>query len=62
MEYISTSYAQAASSGAHAEGKYFNENLLVCQAVNFSYERVAEALNRDGYWNFVEVYQKVDFG
>ena len=54
------SYAEAASSGVHSQGRSYNENLLVCQAGNISHERVAEALYKDGYWNSVRVYQKVD--
>ena len=55
------SYAEAANSGAHAQGLYYNKKLLVCFAGKNSYERVAEALHQEGYWNFVKVFQRVNF-
>ena len=55
------SYAQAASSGAHAQGGYYNEKLLVCFAGKNSCERLTEALHQEGYWNSIKVFQRVDF-
>ena len=55
------SYADAAGAGAHAQKKFFNENMVVCPAEKIAYERIAEELNKQGYWKAVTGFQKVDF-
>ena len=54
------SYAQADGSGAHAQEKYYNGNLLVCHVGTISYDKITEALHKEGYWKHVQVFQTVD--
>ena len=55
------SYASAARSGAHAQETFYNANLLMCFAAQISYEKLAEALHQNGYWDAVNILQRVDF-
>ena len=63
------SYAQAAGSssssgqGPHQNPKdrFFNAKMIVCMANGFSYEQLADELNKNGYWKSVSGFQKVDF-
>ena len=54
------SYADATETGAHAQKKFFNENMVVCLTRNIAYERIADELNKQGYWKAVTGFQKVD--
>ena len=55
------SYADAAGAKAHTQKKFFNENMVICLAGKIAYERLAEELNKQGYWKAVTGFQKVDF-
>ena len=54
------SYAQDVGTGAKSYGAYYNEKLLICHAGQNSYDKVAEALYNNGYYDHVKVFQKVD--
>ena len=55
--------ASADSDGAraHAQEKYFNSEMIVCYAVNITYENLAEELVKQGYLEAVTGLQKLDF-
>ena len=46
---------------AHAQEKYFNSEMIVCYAVNITYENLAEELVKQGYLEAVTGLQKMDF-
>ena len=52
-------YARAAGAGTKSYEAYYNEKLLVCNA-RVSYDKITEALNTNGYWKHVLVFQRVD--
>ena len=52
--------ALARSLGSQFE-KYYNAKMIVCMAKGVSYERLAEALHRYGFWEAVSSFQKVGF-
>ena len=62
------SYAQAAGSssssgqGSHQNPKdrFFNAKMTVCMANGFSYEQLADELNKNRSWKSVSGFQKVD--
>ena len=63
------SYAQAAgagassgsTSGSQSKDKFYNEKMVVCLIKGFTYEQLAEELNKAGTWKAVSGYQRVDF-
>ena len=60
------SYAQAAGAGANSGSNsgsqsFYNEKMVVCLIKRFTYEQLAEELNKAGIWKVVSGYQRVDF-
>ena len=63
------SYAQAAGPGTQSNSQhgpqsdegFYNKNMVVCFGTGISFDSLAEALNKEGYWSNVIGYQKVDF-
>ena len=61
------SYAQAAGAGTQSNShnrsqrseRFYNKNMVVCFGTGISFDSLAEALNKEGYWS--DGYQKVDF-
>ena len=63
------SYAQAAgacgssgsNSASQSKDKFYNEKMVVYLIKGFTYEQLAEELNKAGIWKAVSGYQRVDF-
>ena len=63
------SYASAASSGIgngsqlkSSKERFYNQKMIiVCMANGFTYEQLADKLNKLNVWESVSGYQKVDF-
>ena len=53
--------ADAGGARMHAQEKYFNPDMVVCFAEKIAFERIAEELNKQGYWKTRNVFQKLDF-
>ena len=51
----------AAYSSASNKARFVNENMLVCKAKFNTYEAIAAALHREGYWKAVSGFQKLDY-
>ena len=60
------SYAQAAGAGTQSNSqngsqrseRFYNKNMVVCFGTGISFDSLAEALNKEGYWSALKVYKK----
>ena len=51
----------AANLNTSNEARFVNKNMLVCKASFNTYEEIAEALHREGYWKAVSRLQRLDY-